>query len=61
MHEVIAMVKQLGIPTGFMTLSHARLRWPELFRILARIQGNDLTDNHCLAMRGVRCSILIQV
>lgn len=40
----IAMVKQLGIPTWFMTLSCADLRWPELFQILARIQGNDLTN-----------------
>ena len=27
-----------------MTLSCAHLRWPELFQILARIQGDDLTD-----------------
>ena len=31
MYEVVAMVKQLGIPTWFMTLSSADLRWPELF------------------------------
>lgn len=44
MYEVIAMVKQLGIPTWFMTLSCADLRWTELFQILSRIQGNNLTD-----------------
>ena len=44
MYEVIAMVKQLGIPTCFKTSSCADLRWPELFQILARIQGNDITD-----------------
>lgn len=43
MYEVIAMVKQLGIPTWFMT-SCADLRWPELFQILSRTQGNNLTD-----------------
>ena len=59
MREVIAMVKQLGIHTWFMTLSCAHLRWPELFQTLARIQGNDLTDKHCLAVRGIRCSIII--
>ena len=32
MREVIAMVK-LGIPTWFMTLSRAHLRWPELLQI----------------------------
>jgi len=52
MREAIAMVKQLGIPTWFMTLSHAHFkRWPELFQILARIQGSDLSDKHCLALR----------
>ena len=44
MYEVIAMVKQLGIPTWFMTLSGADLRWPELFQILSRIDGKNLTD-----------------
>ena len=36
MYEVVAMVKQLGIPTWFMTLSCADLRWPELFQIIGR-------------------------
>ena len=31
MYEVVATVKQFGIPTWFMTLSCADLRWPELF------------------------------
>lgn len=35
LNEVVAMVKQLGIPTWFMTLSCADLRWPELFQIIA--------------------------
>ena len=43
MYEVVAMVKQLGIPTWFMTLSCADLRWPELFKIVARTQGRDIT------------------
>ena len=34
MYEVVAMVKQLGIP---MTLSCGDLRWPELFPIIPRI------------------------
>ena len=34
MCEVVAMVKQLGIP---MTLSCGDLRWPELFPIIPRI------------------------
>ena len=31
MYEVVAVVKQLGIPKWFITLSSADLRWPELF------------------------------
>jgi len=59
MREVIAMVKQLGIPTWFMTLSCAHLRWPEVFQILARIQGNDLADKQLDALScNERCRML---
>ena len=59
MYEVIAMVKQLGIPTWFMTLSCADLRWPELFLIIARTQGKNLTDDQVKAMSyNERCSML---
>lgn len=50
MYEVIAMVKQLGILTWFMTLSCADLRWPELFQIIARTQGKNLTDEQVDAL-----------
>jgi len=59
MYEVVAMVKQLGIPTWFMTLSCADLRWPELFQILARIQGNNITDEQVDALSyNERCEML---
>ena len=50
MYEVAALVKQLGIPTWFMTLSCADLRWPELFQIISRIQGKDITDEEVDAL-----------
>ena len=50
MYEVVAMVKQLGIPTWFMTLSSADLRWPELFQIISRLQGKDITDEEVDAL-----------
>lgn len=58
MCEVV--VKQLGIPTWFMTLSCADLRWPELFQIIARTQGNNfITDEQVEAMSfNERCSML---
>ena len=59
MYEVIAMVKQLGIPTWFMTLSCADLRWPELFQMLAKIQGNNLTNDEVDALSyNERCQML---
>ena len=39
------MVKQLGLPTFFMTLSCADLRWNELISITATLRGETLTDN----------------
>ena len=50
MYEVVAMVKQLGIPTWFMTLSCADLRWPELFQIISRMQGKDITNEEVDAL-----------
>ena len=44
MYEVVAMGKQLGIPTWFMTLSCADLRCPELFQIIARTQSKNMTE-----------------
>ena len=44
MYEVVALVKQLGIPTWFMTLSCADLRWPELFQFIARANSTNMTD-----------------
>ena len=53
------MVKQLGIPTWFMTLSCADLRWPELFQIIARTQGKNLTNEQVDALSyNERCSML---
>ena len=59
MHEVVAMVKLLGIPTWFMTLSCAHLRWPELFQIIARTQGQNITDEEVDTLScHERCSVL---
>ena len=44
MYEVVAMIKQLDRPTWFMTLSCADPRWPELFQIIARANGTNMTD-----------------
>ena len=43
--EVLVMVKQLGIPTFFMTLSCANLRWNESVQIIAKLNSTNLTDD----------------
>ena len=59
MYEVVAMVKQLGIPTWFMTLSCADLRWPELFQIISRANGSNMTDEEVDALSyEERCRLL---
>ena len=59
MYEVVAMVKQLGIPTWFMTLSCADLRWPELFQIIAKMQGKKMTNEEVDALSyNERCQML---
>ena len=45
LYEVLAMVKQLGLPTFFMTLSCADLHWNELVSIIARLNGENLNEN----------------
>ena len=43
-YEVLAMIRQLGIPTWFLTLSAADMKWPEVIQIIARQYGTILTD-----------------
>ena len=43
-HEILAMVKQLGIPTYFLTLSCADLRWDELPHIINKLNNLNLSD-----------------
>ena len=59
MFEAIAMVQQLGIPTWFMTLSCADLRWPELFFILLRVNRQEMTDKEIENLSyNEKCSLL---
>ena len=59
MFEIVAIVKQLGIPTWFLTLSCADLRWPELFQIIAKTRGHNMTDEEVEDLSyHERCSML---
>ena len=53
------MVKQLGIPPWFMTITCADFTWPELFLIIARTQGINMTDEKVETLSYFdRCSLL---
>ena len=57
--QVLAMVKQLGLPTYFMTLSCADLRWNELPTIISRLNGLNLSEEEILQMDyRTRCDVL---
>ena len=43
-YGVLAMVKQLGIPTYFLTLSCAELRWKELLYVIKKLKDLGLSD-----------------
>ena len=42
--EVLAMAKQLGLPSFFMTLSCADLRWNELIAIISKLKEENLSE-----------------
>ena len=44
LYEELAMVKQLGMPTHFLTLSCADLKWNELSHITNKLNNSNLTD-----------------
>ena len=42
--EFLAMVNQLGVPTFFLTLSCADLKWDELIENIQKLSKIDKTD-----------------
>ena len=53
--EVLAMVKQLGLPAFFMTLSYTNLRWDGLISIIASLRGKNLQDEDIQNMDFLTC------
>ena len=54
--DVLAMVKQLGIPSFFFTLSCADLQWDELMTIISKLKGCKFPKMKliiCLTLTGV--------
>ena len=59
--KVMAMIRQLGLPTFFITLSAAETKWPELLVNLEKILNQkDVTNEEALNMSFLEKSKLIQ-
>ena len=44
------MLRQLGTPTWFLTLSAADIQWPEMIQSIGRQYGRIFSDEEVLAM-----------
>ena len=44
MYDVLGMIRQLGLPTWFLTLSAADMQWPDVIQTIARQYGTTLTE-----------------
>ena len=49
MYDVLGMIRQLGIPTWFLTLSAADMQWPDVIQT-TRQYGYTFTDEEVAAM-----------
>ena len=49
-YEVLSMIRTLGIPTWFLTLSAADMKWPEVIQAIARQYGTIYTENEVLQL-----------
>ena len=45
LYDILAMIRQLGIPTWFLTLSAADMQWPDVIQNIAKQYGTILTDS----------------
>ena len=49
-YELLAMIRQLGTPTWFFTLSAADMKWPDMIQIIARQYGVSYSDEDVAAL-----------
>ena len=58
--DVFAMIRQIGLPTWFMSLSSADTRWPFLLKALAKLDGKILSDSDIKNLSWQEKSSLVQ-
>ena len=49
-YDLLAMIRQLGTPTCFLTLSSADMKWPDFIQVIAKQHGVEYADDDVLAM-----------
>ena len=49
-YEVLSMIQTLGIPTWFLTLSAADMKWPEVIQSIVRQYGTIYTEDEVSAL-----------
>ena len=49
-YELLAMIRTLGIPTWFLTLSTADMKWPEVIQSIAKQYGTIYTEQEVLEL-----------
>ena len=49
-YELLAMIRTLGIPTWFLTLSAADMKWPEVIQSIAKQYGTIYTEQEVLKL-----------
>ena len=49
-YDLLAMIRQLGTPTWFFTLSAADMKWPDMIQIIARQYGVCYSDEDVAAL-----------
>ena len=50
LHDVMAMLRSIGIPTWFLTLSAADLHWPEMIQAVVMQLGHKISQKQILQM-----------
>ena len=66
-YDLLAMVRQLGTPTWFFTLSAADLKWPDMIQTIAKQYGVYYTDDEVAGLsfddksNWLKCNQLLQL
>ena len=49
-YDLLAMIRQLGVPTWFLTLSAADMKWPDVIQTIAKQYGVTISDSEVSEM-----------